>query len=38
MSIVYLKEAAVPPEEIEKAVERMKKFKTNPKKHTYQEK
>ena len=33
-----VKEAKVPPKEIEKAIERMKKFERNSKVHTYEEK
>jgi len=32
-----VKEAAVPPKEIEKAIERKRKFARNPKAHTYEE-
>ena len=32
-----IKERAVPPKEIERAIERKKRFTTNPSKHTYQE-
>ena len=32
-----VKEAAVPPKEIEKAIERKRKFEKNPKVHTYEE-
>lgn len=32
-----VKEAAVPPKEIEKAIERKRKFEENPKAHTYEE-
>jgi len=31
-----IKESAVPPKEIEKAIERKKQFESNPTKHTYQ--
>lgn len=33
-----VKESAVPPKEIDRAIEMMKKFKSDPVKHTYQEK
>ena len=32
-----VKEQAVPPEEIDRAIERKKRFEANPSKHTYQE-
>ena len=32
-----VKEAAVPPKEIEKAIEQKRKFEKNPKAHTYEE-
>ena len=35
--ILYLKERVVPPQEIDRAVERKKRFEANPGRHTYQE-
>lgn len=32
-----VKERVVPPKEIDRAIERMKKFESNPQKHTYEE-
>ena len=32
-----IKERAVPPKEIDRAVERKKRFEVNPRKHTYEE-
>jgi phage-related protein len=37
VSHALIKERAVPPREINRAIERKKRFETNPRRHTYEE-